>query len=1237
MSEENGSIDFTARLDTSEAEKDAKRLGDALSQVGDNAVAEGKRIDDAFSQDADAVRELKSVIDEQLASISKLKAENEAQSKAIDELSEAYGAQSEEMRRLNEELLKKKKNAEDGSNATIRMQLRQLTEELNRVTIEYRSMTDEEQRSARGQELERKIEELTQKAGNLRDTMDDTNTAIRGVASDTQNFDALAGGLNMVTSTAGATQGVLAMLGVNEETLMDIQTKLQASLAISNALSVVQNNLQKQSAVMLGIRRMQEAAAATAIAIRSSVEGGGVIVTKAATIAQAAFNRVAMANPYILLAVALLTVVGALAAFTLGTKKATEAQKKQAEEAEKLRKQQEEMHKAIGEATGNTEAKFRSLQHQWNRLKSDQEKNKWVKDNTNAFKELGLKVGSVSDAERVLVDMAPQVIAALKAVAEAEAYSDLYKKAIQNRAEKWEHRIKSRGTGDFYSAVKANDLITDEEARAAGVRTNDQRTRTVSLGGMGGHTTVDNLTKEEIDAVNKYRNSQAQKLNRELKVGYDEEVDFYSKKWDEALDHVQETKSKIPSGLLAGNDDNKPSGSTPKKDPKAEAEALERANKAYLEALEKARREREDADAEATEEEDERTLRQMMLSHERELKEIDREQAELLEKKKAAQGDSATLTEEEVKIFTGRITAENAIYERALEERRQAAADKEKAAMEDYLITYGSYQERLTAIHSKYASLREKARTEGERLSFAAQERAEIDALNEKFGYATQAMADLFADASKKSVKEIQKVIDKYETFIKFMQGRKTADTGGTDTSGVTIDDLKGLGFTDADIERVKNGEINIKDLTDAIRQLKGELGERSPWLTFSNDIKDAVQKLKEGDLAGGISGIGDAVAKFTPAVKELGNQLGGVLGFDTEDFDNAMDMVGALGQGAQAAGQIMSGDFVGGAMSAVSALSTLNTALTGMIDRKHERRIKELQKQIDTIEESYSDLEKAVSMTYSTVKSKNIDIEIEAKQQQITLIQQQIQEERDKKNTDHGRIEEWGKKIHELESDIEALRDSALDAIFGENVQQAIENFASAYAEAWASGESRAEAAKDTVKKMMRQMVTESIKSALQASDAMEKIRAKLQEFYADSVLSPWEQDYVMGMAERLQQDLDRQFGWADSLLAGESSEEEGSSGRFQTMSQETGDELSGRFAAIQIQTSVIGERLGLIVEGNAAICANTASMAEGMRQMVDLQGVAVSHLARIEKNTNELPVMNERLAKIETNTSNL
>ena len=48
--------------------------------------------------------------------------------------------------------------------------------------------------------------------------------------------------------------------------------------------------------------------------------------------------------------------------------------------------------------------------------------------------------------------------------------------------------------------------------------------------------------------------------------------------------------------------------------------------------------------------------------------------------------------------------------------------------------------------------------------------------------------------------------------------------------------------------------------------------------------------------------------------------------------------------------------------------------------------------------------------------------------------------------------------------------------------------------------------------------MVTESIKAATESSGAMEKIRDKLKEFYADNVLSGWEQDYIYNMAEELQ-----------------------------------------------------------------------------------------------------------------------
>lgn len=1260
MNQDAGKINIVFAADTEDVERGAERIESVLNQTGDSAEVAGKRIDNAFKQEVMSARELNAVIETQNKVVSDLR---DAYERAKQAASDAFGGDEAKYSELLETQEKLKKEYDEETEAlkrlnaqrdamdtsgdaeeSLRTRLRQATQEIATLTLKYREMSDEEKSSAQGQELRKKLEDLTAKAGDMRDAMDDANRSIRGMASDTSSFDALAGGLNVITSTAGAAQGALSMLGVNQEDLMDIQTKLQASLAISNALSVIQNNLQKESAVMLGVRRIQERAAAAAIAIRTAVENKGVIATKAATVAQAAFNAVAKANPYVLLAMALVTVVGALAAFSLGSKKAAEAEKKQAEEAQKLKEKQEEMAKAIGNATGNMEAKYRSLQKQWNRLKSDQEKTKWIKDNAGAFKELGLKVKDVGDAQKVLVDMAPQVVAALKAVAEAGAYDELYRKSIIDAEEhrrEWEQTVKR---GEHYTKLKpANGMKSVEyigldipqEWIDAGVTSADYTTYTNSSPNASSLRRSFFLQKSGIDKVNAYKEQQALETGRKLQAEYDDEIKYYSDKWDEAQDRAMAARAQIPSSLL--DDDGNGNGND-KPDPKAALEAQKRAEEAYNKALEDARKAREDASAAELEDEEERTLRQMMLTHTRKLAEIRREQEELLAAKRAAQGDDATLTDDELNIFADRINAENTIYERSLRERSEAAAAKEKADMEDYLITYGTYQERVNAIHDKYTDLKAKAETEGARLSLTAQEEDEINSLNERFGYATKAMADLFADASKKSVNEIQKIITKYETLIKYMEGQKAANTGGENTSAVTTQDLKGLGFTDADIKRIESGEINVKDLTDAIKQLKGELGERSPWLTFQKDIKDAVQKLKEGDLAGGIGEIGSAVKQFTPAVKALGDQLGEAFGFETEDFDSVMTMFEGVGGAAQAAGQFMSGDFVGGAMSAVSAIGSIAGAITDLIDRKHERRIKELQKQIDKIEESYADLEEAVSRTYSYVKQKNIDLEIESKRNQINLIKQQIQEERDKKKTDNGRIEEWEKKIRELERDISDLREAAVDAIFGESVQNAIENFASAYAEAWASGEDKAKSAKDTVKNMMKQMVTESIKSAIQASGAMERIRRKLQEFYADNVLSPWEQDYVMKMAENLQRELDARFGWADGLFSPDKSESQDSTKRgFETMTQDQASELSGRFTGIQMETAAIDRKLDAMLENNTAMRINTASIAEGMSQMVELQGVAVSHLAQIERNTNELPEMNERLEKIEKNTRSL
>ena len=257
------------------------------------------------------------------------------------------------------------------------------------------------------------------------------------------------------------------------------------------------------------------------------------------------------------------------------------------------------------------------------------------------------------------------------------------------------------------------------------------------------------------------------------------------------------------------------------------------------------------------------------------------------------------------------------------------------------------------------------------------------------------------------------------------------------------------------------------------------------------------------GAGAGATLGIVDAIIKGVAQsiratiamfndIKDLAKSFGADVDSGTwDDISAVMDIIGEANEHAEQGWEsLKSGNIMGAVQHTVGFITSIISGINALIDRKHERRIKDIQKDIDKLEKSYDDLERAVNHTYSTIKQGNIELEISSKQQQINLIQKQIQEERDKKDTDDDRIAEWEDKIHDLQQEIIDLREEAVDAIFGENINNAIENYASAYADAWASGEDKAKSAKETVKGMMKQMVTESIKSAIQASGAMENIR---------------------------------------------------------------------------------------------------------------------------------------------------
>ena len=104
---------------------------------------------------------------------------------------------------------------------------------------------------------------------------------------------------------------------------------------------------------MLGISRLQQTALTKAKVYDRLVTMQGTKATISATVAQKAFNLIANANPYVLLATALVTVVGALTLFSMGTKDAAEKQKRlneyQKAYSDYLEKESEEMNRTIYE------------------------------------------------------------------------------------------------------------------------------------------------------------------------------------------------------------------------------------------------------------------------------------------------------------------------------------------------------------------------------------------------------------------------------------------------------------------------------------------------------------------------------------------------------------------------------------------------------------------------------------------------------------------------------------------------------------------------------------------------------------------------------------------------------------------------------------------------------------------------------------------------------------------------
>lgn len=658
-----------------------------------------------------------------------------------------------------------------------------------------------------------------------------------------------------------------------------------------------------------------------------------ITATKAATVAQAAYNKVLAMNPYVAVGMAVVSL--GIAVYTLAdyTTYAEKTARSAAESMEKMKNASENLKNKINESLSvirdetSTQYKKTDAYLKLQKILPEVFKNMDI-EKIKLMDKLSLleQINKASDRREIIgaktnVVLAQKEVDKINALIAADSkrgtYSGQYEIQLSDAKSKLE---------------AAKKVVADiEKIQAEANRQKEAVDKKVVIKNKEFWTTQ---KKEAETALNSIASSQKKLMDAGNFKGIDDAV---VNNYKDNVRKLKEAEKELKVYDLSSKQENQA---------KKEAEKKRKQQEQLAEQLLSLRRKSQQDEVNLMAEGTQKKLSQIDLDYQKELDAIEKQRTEW---EKTQKGKLTSEQESQLSI-----SEENAFkaYQKSVSETNKEKLESDRKAWQEYFIQFGNYQEKRKNLIQKYddeiAKLEEHS---AERATKIAEKNQAIDQLDEQFGKSIHVMADLFEDASEKSVSSIQDIIDKYELLIKYMSG--------TDES-VSLINLESVGFTDKDIANLENGTINIKDITDAIKRLKEEVKGKSPWLSFFSDMKKGIDDIKNanGDtrkLGQGISTIGGAITEFSPAIKQFGSDISSIFGEDLNDeINNVIDGLSGLGQTAVGVGQIMSGDIAGGIMSAVSGVSQLVNAMGNLFGPDGTAYYEGVKEQLEAINEVY-------------------------------------------------------------------------------------------------------------------------------------------------------------------------------------------------------------------------------------------------------------------------------------------
>ena len=545
--------------------------------------------------------------------------------------------------------------------------------------------------------------------------------------------------------------------------------------------------------------------------------------------------------------------------------------------------------------------------------------------------------------------------------------------------------------------------------------------------------------------------------------------------------------------------------------------------------------------------------------------------------------------------------------------------NKETQSWNEYLQKYGTFREKLQATKDIYDRRIEEAGTVGERKSLEAERDvavAEIEVQAEQWireltDKTKKELADLKAqlEASLQSLESEYNALDSSDTE----QAQKLrAEINKTEAQINAVNKAASNTQTSPKENAIKEwqqlektlGDIadGFKDIGDAVGGTTGEIisaaGEIAATATsmissivtltessasaITTTSTTAANAIKAVERASVILAIIQAVLSVATKIASLFNndeekqaeidRLQGRIEQLQWELDNANAI--RLQRNSFDAVKNVKDAYNNAAKSIMSAYKDVGN----FVERFFIRRSKEAEiekKAIQSIADAYSNLKYTDSNLLGKNKFGDTRERLNNLAEQQLLLQKQINAENDKKETDKSKIREWERQIQELGAEAAEVINEVVETIIGGTAEEIAKELGDAFIDAFMEGENAAEAWGEKVDEIVADIMRQMIISKFLEERIGEVFNRYKSKWFKDGVFIGIDNviDSMSGFADDLNKVGDEFQAIWDSLPA-ETKELLGNAGAaqqeatergFKAMSQDTGDELNGRFTDIQ------------------------------------------------------------------------